>query len=199
MTGVFLNILTLSASVTPIIVILLIFAPFFNKVYRSGWHYRMWLFIALRLMLPFPIGAELPVFLRLPVGEVPVTGSGAGLAGAYWGDSIAKAVNERTIGPGLNILTLLALVYFLGVAAFLIFRFISYSSFRKNIRKWCCKPSDKIIEAALSIGPIYGIDLKRRKVNIQICRKIPGPMVVGFLKPVLLLPFQDYDDRKLRK
>lgn len=198
MTGVFLNILTLSVSITPIIVVLLILAPFLNKVYRSGWHYWIWLSIALRLILPFPVVAEFPVFLRLAVGEIPAAVNGGGQGALYPGEGFIKAVSDQASAFDLNVPAILALVYFTGVAAFLIFRLISYIAFRKSIKKWCGKPSGKIIEAALSIGPVYGLDMEKRKIDIQICRKIPGPMVVGFLKPALLLPSQDYDDRKLK-
>lgn len=198
MTGVFIYILTLSVSVTPIIAGLLMLTPFFNKTYKAGWQYWLWLAVTLRLIFPFPLGEAAPVFLKLPVFEILTSVNGGGREGAYLGESVTKAVESGAAGIPFNFLELLALVYFTGAAAFLIYRLISYAAFRTSIKKWCGKPSGKIMETAFNIGQTYGIDVRKGRISVLICRKISGPMVVGFLRPVLLLPFEDYDDRKLK-
>jgi hypothetical protein len=80
----------------------------------------------------------------------------------------------------------------------MIFKLISYCIFRKNIRKCCSEPLDEIIELVSNVGQMYGVDIKKRKINILICKKIRGPMVVGILKPMLLLPDEAYDSLKLK-
>jgi beta-lactamase regulating signal transducer with metallopeptidase domain len=181
------------------IAVLLILAPYFNKMYKAGWQYWLWLAVTVRLLLPFPSGEAAPVILKLPVSEGLLTGvNGAAHGALFPGGSFSEAAGVRATGTGLSLLELLALVYFIGVFAFLIYRFACYIAFRRSIRKWCSKPAAKITETAADVGRLYGIDMKKHRVSILICRKIPGPMAVGFIRPVLLLPVADYEDRKLR-
>lgn len=198
MTGIFINILTLSVSMTPIIVTLLIFSPFFNKAYKAVWQYWLWLAVTLRLLSPFSFGEAGPIFLKLPVSEM-LTGTNDGIkAGAHLGGSFTNVIEGQDVSLQLDFLEILALVYFAGAILFLVYRLIGYAFFRRSLKKWCKKPAGKVESLAANIGKGYGIDVKKQGIRILICKRIPGPMVIGFIKPVLLLPAEDYDDRKLK-
>ena len=53
MTHLFLSVLEISISVSLIVLVLLVAAPFLNKRYAAKWKYWIWLFLALRLIIPF--------------------------------------------------------------------------------------------------------------------------------------------------
>lgn len=52
MTDAFLSILEISASVSLVVLVLLLLGPFVNKRYASKWKCWIWLFLALRLLFP---------------------------------------------------------------------------------------------------------------------------------------------------
>ncbi len=53
MTRVFLFFLGISASVSLIILALISLAPFLNKRYAAKWKRLIWIFLAVRLLVPF--------------------------------------------------------------------------------------------------------------------------------------------------
>jgi len=196
MAEIFFSILTVSVSMTPIIVVMIILAPLFNRIYKSSWKYWMWLGISLRLMLPFSIGFESPILIEFPTAESLITGSVMAHGTIPMEDNIVNAVNST--GISLNIMEILAVIYFAGAVIFMMLKLINYFIFRKNIQKWCAKPTEETLETALNIVQMFGINVKKQKLNVYICRKIPGPMVIGIFRPMLLLPGEDYDYIKLK-
>ena len=59
-TNLFLNVIAISVSTSPIIICLLIFAPLLMKRYAIKWKYLMWTVIAVRLIIPFHIDIPFP-------------------------------------------------------------------------------------------------------------------------------------------
>ena len=53
MTNVFLAFLEISASTSLVIAILLLVTSLLNKRYAAKWKYLIWIFLALRLLIPF--------------------------------------------------------------------------------------------------------------------------------------------------
>ncbi len=63
MTNIFLSVLAGSVSVGLITVVLLAWTPFLNKLYAAKWKYWIWLFLAVRLLLPFS-GTQVRIALQ---------------------------------------------------------------------------------------------------------------------------------------
>lgn len=55
MTNIFLFILGISVSIGLIVMVLLLLSPFLNKRYAAKWKYLIWIFLALRLLIPFSV------------------------------------------------------------------------------------------------------------------------------------------------
>ena len=53
MTDIFLVVLETTLSTSVIIVILLLLTPLLNRRYAAKWNYWIWIFLALRLLIPF--------------------------------------------------------------------------------------------------------------------------------------------------
>lgn len=197
MSEIFLNILGLSFSMIPIIGLLLILGPLISKIYSSTLQYWIWLVITMRLLLPFSPGEGWPALFKLPsfdklIIEAPVIGESTSIKG--------ELVNTISSSSEMNLsfLEVIAFIYFVGFSVFLIYKLICYIGFMKNIKKYYRKPSAWVINTAEEIGQRINFTIKKNSPQIYICRKIPGPMVVGAVKPVLLLPDENYDDVKLR-
>ena len=53
MTNIFLSIFGISISIGFIVIILVLLTPFINKRYAAKWKYLIWIFLAVRLLVPF--------------------------------------------------------------------------------------------------------------------------------------------------
>ncbi len=53
MGNLFLSILGISVSIGLVVMGLLLLAPFLSKRYAAKWKYLIWIFLALRLLVPF--------------------------------------------------------------------------------------------------------------------------------------------------
>lgn len=53
MGNIFLSILGISVSIGLIVIGLIFLSPFLNKRYAAKWKYMIWIFLALRLLIPF--------------------------------------------------------------------------------------------------------------------------------------------------
>lgn len=53
MGNIFLSILGISVSIGLIVIGLILLTPFLNKRYAARWKYLIWIFLALRLLVPF--------------------------------------------------------------------------------------------------------------------------------------------------
>ena len=53
MGSIFLSILGISGSIGLIVIALIFLTPFLNKRYAAKWKYLIWIFLALRLLIPF--------------------------------------------------------------------------------------------------------------------------------------------------
>ncbi len=52
MSELFLTVLETSLSVSPIIVLMLFLLPLFDRRYAAKWSYLIWIFLAVRLLIP---------------------------------------------------------------------------------------------------------------------------------------------------
>lgn len=73
----------------------------------------------------------------------------------------------------------LMIIWAVGAIAFFLYHIIVYAVFRKGIKKRCF---------------ILNTSVKQR---VMVCKKIKSPMLVGFIKPVILIPDIEYSDNEL--
>ncbi|GEM_PF-2385405 len=196
MSDAFLNILEVSVSMIPVIILIIILDPLFGRIYKSGWKYWLWLGISVRLILPFSFGYKIPALFKLPAAQGLISGNIIDQGVIPSENNLINIVNSSSLS--LSITDILAIIYFSVAAIFIIFKLANYIIFRKRIEKWCEMPDEKILEAFSDICKLYGIDDKKKMLRIRMCRKISGPVVLGIYKPVLLLNNGDYDDVNLK-
>lgn len=147
MTRFFLSVLTISAAVSVPVILLIVSEPVLNQRYAAKWKYWIWLFLALRLLVPAsgqmagglaadmaetrreaeesrtdtPTGAE-PVIRRIVVDIPPQM-------------TAPVLPDTGKNNPGISILDILAAVWLAGGLLFLLVHLCSYGYFRKRLMK----------------------------------------------------------------
>lgn len=86
--------------------------------------------------------------------------------------------------------TLLFTLWLLGALALLSLRLGSYLMLRRSVRRWSTDVADEHIlkafeDARTSLGA-------RGRPGLMSCKKLTSPMLMGYFKPLVLLPTMDY-------
>ncbi|MCK9479604.1 MAG: M56 family metallopeptidase [Firmicutes bacterium] len=189
------NIFMISLSMSAVILLLLIISPILNKRYSAKWRYFVWLILAVRLIIPFK--AELP---SAPVNIPPmqnqtVAFKAEGIPFAIMDESFAELGNNSphsadyahiiTMGELLNI------IWALGAICFLFYHFLSYIIFKRKVKPYCNKIENE------TFGDILNAMQIKAKPQLLQCGKIASPMMIGFIKPTILLPSTNYSNDEL--
>lgn len=211
MGNIFLSVLGISAAMGLLVIGLLFLTPFLNKRYAAKWKYMIWIFLALRLLIPFS-GADGPYVMEKMPQKKAETGSAlkendaanpADPVVPYRGIVVeipAQMTAPINASPEKNtaditLLDLAALVWITGSLIFISVHLISYSHYKRQVRK-----HGKRIEETRILSQIAR--LKRelhisRTVCVMEYAKAESPMILGFLKPVLVLPKEHYHSEDL--
>ena len=244
MQELFFQFVGVSITTSIFIAILILLSPIINERYRVKLRYYIWLFLAVRLIIPIDFGiTEPPIEIEIPHIGIPYSANetndrtSLGLSQKTQPGSLQEAqtdllqeaqsdlsrkvpsersqdtafatgnasFGEAAGGPTasvaaasgvLTVSQILTLLYFAGAGISLMTQFILYLSFRQSTRRWyqkvenCC-----IIETFETMKSNMGI---ARALNIKVCKKVSSPMIVGLIRPILLLPHDQYDSIKAR-
>ena len=211
MGNIFLSILGISVSIGLVVIGLIFLTPFLNKRYAAKWKYLIWIFLALRLLIPFggtngqyvldsasqpnaemgtkskennadnPTGTAMPY--RRIVVEIP----------AQMTTPIKASAEKNT--ASITLLDIVALVWIIGSLIFISVHLISYSHYKRQVRM-----KGKIIKEKHILSQIVQLKRElhiRRTVCVMEYDEAESPMIIGFIKPVLVLPKEQYDSEDL--
>ena len=206
-TRLFLSVLEVSIYVGVVSAMLILLAPFLNRRYAVKWKYFIWIFLALRLVIPYK-GEELLSFavkavnffvvkdekaegdfITEPTAEPPI------LVEIPWQMTTPIANAAESNVREVSLLDVLACIWLAGCLCILLFFISGYIRYRI-----CVKKAGKPMEESL---------IRNRRdelsVELHIKRSVPvieyseaaSPMVMGFAKPFLVLPSGAYDEGTL--
>ena len=211
MGNIFLSILGISVSVGLIVIGLILLTPFLNKRYAAKWKYLIWIFLALRLLIPFSGANGQDVMDRmsqLKVGtnsesEENDANNPSETAMPYRGMIVEIPVQMTTpinASSGKNtaditMLDVVTLVWIIGSLIVISVHLISYSHYKRQVVK-----KGRIIKETRILSQIFR--LKRelhisRTVCVMEYDEAESPMIIGFIKPVLVLPKEQYNSEDL--
>lgn len=161
-----------------------------RKVIPQTVLYYLWLLVLLRMVLPLP--GLLPVSQELsqPVAVVAVTDQQASQPVPSRENGAAGTEEAIRQSPKVSLWEAAAAVWLIGFLLSLGRKAISYFRFRREVEK-CSIPAGEMerkILDTLSGG---------RKPALLRCTAIHTPMLLGIIRPVLLLPAQTEDDQTL--
>lgn len=184
----FYNILSLSLSMTPVIILLLFFTPVLRKRYSAKWRYILWAAVSIRMLLPHSF-VNLPVLLKKPVSSAILSPTSSAA-----GQLSINTANLHNINYSIG--EVLFVIYFIGFILYLAHEIFSYAVFHRDILRWGRKTLNNEIQTILK-DEKKRLNI-RRNVPVLISKKVSSPMLAGLIKPKLVLPSEAYTSDELR-
>lgn len=211
MGNIFLSILGISVSIGLIVIGLIFLTPFLNERYAVKWKYLIWIFLALRLLIPFSGANVQGVMDRISHLKVETsseseendTNNSTDTAMPYRGIVVEipaqmttpiNASSEKSTAD-ITMLDIVTLVWIIGSLIFISVHLISYSHYKRQVLK-----KGRMIKETRILSQIFRL---RRELHINrtVCvmeyDEAESPMIIGFIKPVLVLPKEHYNSEDL--
>lgn len=177
----FENMILISIITSLIIILLIVSYEIFNINYSAKYRYIIWIFIAVRLIIPFQF--EIPnsmIEIEVPIQTVTVyQNENSKQVILNENQDIVSNMNLNIDNEGMNLSEKSKYIWGFGFLAFLIFHIVAYKKFKKTVDIWS-KPSNIDYEI-----PVY------------ICEKIDTPMLMGLFNPKIILPDEPYSEMEL--
>ena len=210
-TNIFLSFFEISLSISVIVAALILLTSFLNKRYAAKWKYLIWIFIALRLLIPFSGSNGQSVIDMLMQIKNRTT--------LKFEEKNVEDPTDVTMAPtrviveipeqmttpiamqseksniSLTLLDIVAFVWLIGSLLFILLHLISYLHYKNQVMKRGTIIKDVRILRQLS-------ELKRElnisgAVHVVEYSEAGSPMILGFWKPVLVLPEEKYSPEEL--
>lgn len=218
----FKNFLEISVAMSFVIIFVFIISKMFNNKYKKKWRYFVWLFIAIRLLIPLNIKVDKPVIDIVPPDTnveitVPMFGRNIGNMEDNFNtvneNDVNGNANENTseINQDLNevsngntneiawvnskqikLINFIQIVWIAGMVISFLFYLINFIIFKIKIKGHLEKMNSKLFEQIKSELNI------KRNVNLCKCSLINSPVFVGFVSPIILMPYTNYADEELK-
>ncbi|MCE5196157.1 MAG: M56 family metallopeptidase [Negativicutes bacterium] len=200
--SIFANLIEITVAVSIVIAFLLLLSRFWDRNYTVKWRYWLWLALAIRLLIPLNLTLpDPPLQLAAPEFSMPMTAANTPVVVANTESGQAKqqqtttAATEAAVKPSAHPLAfltklssqqLLILCWLAGSVIFLSWQLFSYYSYRKSLRPWCLEiKNPEILRIYQSVCNELAI---KTAIPLLSCKRITSPVVIGFWRPLLLLP-----------
>ncbi len=210
-TNLFLSVFELSISMSPIVIVLILFDSFLNKRYVAKWKYWVWIFLALRLSIPLD-GSNMQSFLDVctkAIESVTYPGeekqSDIPLEEHVAQQRIIVEVPAQMTTPvmaqsekriqSVTWLDIAAFIWLGGVLLFIGFHMFTYRHYKKRIVKEGTFLEDSHILQQVSCL-LKELQIKY-KIPVMEYMEAASPMIIGFVRPVLVLPKEQYNGEEL--
>lgn len=192
-----------SILMSAVILLLLLRSKLFFKKYSAKWQYYTWLIVIIGLLVPFR-----PTFDIIPVRiEPPVQ-----IAAQYIipviskqpepDDLLTNGTIKPTEIPSIPPLSgndgvepywtmIVAAIWAVGFLVSLMYCILKHKRFVKAVRRWSYNFNNEETSALLNIVKAeFGVT---KELEMKICKIISTPMLIGLIKPVILLPSNDFE------
>lgn len=186
----FYDLLALSLSVTPIIILLLWLHPLLKVKYSAKWRYILWIAISVRLLFPFSFASHLAIPIKLPDAVI------SGLTySAPIKEPLLNLDQVNMPEVAFSFREILFIIYIIGAIIYLAYEIFSYIAFYHNVLRWSRKISNDELVTILKKEK-QRLDIKQN-VALIISKKVSSPMLLGLFKPTLILPVGIYSTDEL--
>ncbi|MDE6661796.1 MAG: M56 family metallopeptidase [Lachnospiraceae bacterium] len=211
MTNIFLSFFEISLSISLIVVALILLTSLLNKRYAAKWKYLIWIFIALRLLIPFSgSNGQSVIDILSSVKNQTAFKAEEKNVGTTTDVNIAPTrviveIPEQMTTPiamqseksniSLTLLDIVAFLWLIGSLLFISIHLISYLHYKNQVMKRGTIIKDaKILRQMSELKREFNI---RCTVHIVEYSEAGSPMILGFAKPILVLPEEQYSPEEL--
>lgn len=206
MRDIFLSVFETSLSTGIMIVFFILFSPLLVRRYAAKWKYWVWLFLALWLVIPMKPVKDMGSRWNKPLIEIQPERTGDTFVSAKDAEGpIVVEIPTRIVtgiaplsdegSKGLAGLELMAAIWLCGGISYISMHIFSYFHYRKRLMKQGTPVKDEEILRQLSLVK-EELCIKNR-IAIWKYSRAASPMLIGFLKPVLVLPEEEYNKEEL--
>lgn len=194
----FFTVLEVSVSVGIAAAAILLLSPFSDKKYTAAWRYLIWIVLAVRLMIPFNWNLPRARFEVSIPSQVTFTSPWKAEDTQPHAERLAETdvlLDAEAPAEQIHLASVLALLWGAGCVTAFATHLFSYVRCRKIIRRQGIPVENREILRQLDkLQEELGI---RRKVTVKCYSGVSSPMAVGFFKPLLILPREDYASSEL--
>lgn len=211
MKNMVLNLLGVSLGTSIVIVLVILIARLAGKKFSAKWRFWIWMLLALRLLLPVELPQnEPPVSIPVPpqlVEEhtiIPDTQEESKLPPSTPAAPMLQenniVVEMQPITPSIESksfhipsgLELLFLVWAVGAAGSAVWQTVSYLRWKNENKLWNHPVEDgEVLNLYHELCASQGIS---KIPQLMQNKRIPSPMLIGLLKPTILLPQMEYSE-----
>lgn len=178
-----LSVLEVSLSTTVVVSALLLAAPFLRKRYAAKWRYYIWIALAFRLVVPVNFslperGIEINIPEAAAVSAVDIPGEGV-LA-------IPQAAKAGERAAGFSVLDCAAVLWLTVSFCIIMVHICSYLHARRKLMK-----SGRRMEEEAWLLQLFHVERElniRKRITVIRHRNAAGPMLIGFFRPIIVIP-----------
>ncbi len=189
MKNLFLSFFEISMSTSVVVLALLIFSPILNRRYASKWKYYIWIALAFRLLIPL----NPDLLLRQIIIKVPEEMTSPMITSTEIAIPIALQAEQNF--AGVTLLDFIAFLWLAVCLCFLLVHFLSFFYYKKQMIKKGTRVENSLILRQL-LRLRRGLRIKN-KISIIKYSGAVSPMLIGFFRPVLVLPKNEYSQEEM--
>ncbi len=152
----------------------------------SKWIGICWLIVALRLLIPYSLTDLLPEIniSKAVIKESEYVLNRPTFISEAASDAV-KGMTEIKLGNTVDLIDAAAIVWLAGIVICLLHQITAYLISRKRIMRWSSSAGKEVSQKAEAAATNVGL---KRCPGIYVCRDKVPPMLLGVIKPVIILP-----------
>lgn len=178
MQNLSISLLESSLAMSAIALVYMAITPLLSKKFTAKGLYYAWLVIVVGLIIPFrfhPQASAININTLIP---------GLKTASGSFGE---QAVSAATVtSPVIPWSVLAGSLWLVGAIVFIAYHAVRHRRFLRMVKRWSDEiTAPQVLSTLQDVRTKLGI---RRQIGLKVCPGISSPMLMGFARPVILLP-----------